>query len=341
MKKKGVILLIVFVLAIIGIGVFSQWKNRIIWNDENAIGNTSGNLLNGGLFCETDDKIYFSNPNDDGALYSMDLNLENFKKENDDKVASINATNNYIIYARRNHEKETVIGQFYVFNLVGLYRKNRNNNIIKPLYNKEIGVAALSGNYVYYQHYDKKKGLEFYQVKIDGNEEKRITEEPINPATIINNELYYTGVTSDGNIHVMDLATGISNVIYEGNAYSCIVSGDYIYFIDLEHNYGITRINLDGTNPVLLVKESCSFYNISNSGKYLYYQIDNQKNNRICRMNLETKKSKVLKKGDFSNIHVTSDYVFFQEFKTGTIYVLSSGDSTDIHVFEPSTSKEK
>ena len=33
-------------------------------------GSTAGNLYNGGLFCEYDGTVYFSNPSDGGKLYS-------------------------------------------------------------------------------------------------------------------------------------------------------------------------------------------------------------------------------------------------------------------------------
>ena len=46
-------------------------KNQTVHNNDNAIGNTAGNLINGGLFCEYNDKIYFANPDDYNKLYVM------------------------------------------------------------------------------------------------------------------------------------------------------------------------------------------------------------------------------------------------------------------------------
>ncbi len=48
-------------------------------NNDNAVGNTSGNLLNGGLFCEYDGKIYFANPNDYNRLYVMNSDCTDIK----------------------------------------------------------------------------------------------------------------------------------------------------------------------------------------------------------------------------------------------------------------------
>ena len=52
---KKVITIIVLVLVIAGAITLSVLSKRVKWNDENAPGNTSGNLLNGGEFCEYDD----------------------------------------------------------------------------------------------------------------------------------------------------------------------------------------------------------------------------------------------------------------------------------------------
>ena len=48
-----VICIFLFILAI-----FSDY---IPMNPEGTVGNTAGNLNNGGLFCEYDGKVYFSN----------------------------------------------------------------------------------------------------------------------------------------------------------------------------------------------------------------------------------------------------------------------------------------
>ena len=73
MKKRNKNIMIFIVLLIIGIVIYFQIKSRIQYNDENIAGNTSGNLNNGGTFCEDNGILYFSNPYDGNKLYSMNL----------------------------------------------------------------------------------------------------------------------------------------------------------------------------------------------------------------------------------------------------------------------------
>lgn len=333
MKKIIVSTLICGIL--IGIFCLPYLANRTIRNKEDAIGNSAGNLLNGGLFCENDGLIYFSNKEDNGNLYVMNSDMTNVKKLYDDTCSYINTTNRYIIYVRDNHKRDNAPGQFFNFNTVGIYRLDKKNEKnIKQLYSKPAGITSLKGNTVYYQHYDTKENLQFYQVDIDGSNEEKIMDEPISPASILGNSLYYNGVDNDHSIHSMNLDTTAASLVYSGNCYHVIATNDSLYFLSLSNNYAIARTTLDGENPELLENERCSFFNLSKDETYLYYQIDGGDKNRLCQMNLSTLESKTLKEGNFNSIHTTKNYVFFQEFETNQMYYLTI-KTGEIKRFQP------
>ena len=86
-KKVIISLSIITVIALAGIYIYSSGRTYL--NADDLIGNTAGNIYNGGLFCERDGKIYFSNDNDDGSLYVMNANadLTSVKKLHYDKAA--------------------------------------------------------------------------------------------------------------------------------------------------------------------------------------------------------------------------------------------------------------
>ncbi len=97
--KKTIIFIFVLALIIGGFTALSHYSNKVYYNEEDVTGNLAGNLYNGGLYCEVDGTIYFSNPADDGALYSMAPDCTDVKKLSTDKVASINADEHYIYYS--------------------------------------------------------------------------------------------------------------------------------------------------------------------------------------------------------------------------------------------------
>ncbi|MBH1939794.1 DUF5050 domain-containing protein [Mobilitalea sibirica] len=332
-KKVLSFLVIITILAIVGI--FFYTHNRTFYNDEELIGNTSGNIYNGGLFAEINGKIYFSNDNDDGSLYSMNSDCSSVKKVHDDKAAYINVDDNYIYYVRANNTRENNPGHIFTFNNTGVYRINQNGKNIKVISNNPGSYLTLNGNYVYYQNYDVENGLFLYRSKIDGEMKRLLLEEAVVPAGVMNNKLYYTGFTKDHNINTLDLSSFTENTYVSGNFAFPIFQGQYIYYMDLSNNYTINRMNLDGSNPTVLVQERCSTYNITNTGKYLYYQIDEMENSKICRLNLQTMETEVLLEGYYKQIHVTENYVFFKEFENTRTFVLSADGSSKLGTFDP------
>lgn len=331
MKKVLPFILIIFILT--GVGIAFYLNNKVVYNQDNTSGNTPGNLLNGGLFCEDGDKIYFSNQNDYGSLYVMDKDLSNIKKIYDDKSAYINAAGKYIYYTRQNNLKD---GKTHVFVMdkTGVYRLNKDGRDITQLSKEITEIAGLSGNYVYYQFYAD-GGFKLNKVKIDKKEEALLSSDPVPPIAIKDNVLYYSGTERDHFIHAMDLSNGSDRTILEGNYGFCTVFDNYLYFLDLENNYALTRCGLDGSNPVTMVENRISTYNISLSGKYIYYQVDDGESNGLYRLNTESHETHLIQSGNFHSIHVSSDWVFFLEFGSNLCYVLSSGESSNVTAFQP------
>ena len=103
-SKKPVIGIFVVVLIIALFLLFKQMGNKVTLSAEGLIGNTAGNLYNGGLFCEYEGRIYFSNPDDDYALYSMKTDLSDLKKLYNDYARYINVDENYVYYTRMNNK---------------------------------------------------------------------------------------------------------------------------------------------------------------------------------------------------------------------------------------------
>ena len=85
MKKSIKIILAVFVVLAVVISIAgTKYLNRTQYNDSYVNGNTTGNLYNDGLFCESNGTVFFANPDDNNYLYSMDLSGGNLKKLSED-----------------------------------------------------------------------------------------------------------------------------------------------------------------------------------------------------------------------------------------------------------------
>lgn len=339
MKKR--ILLALMTLGIVGLIVYANVTSRIVYNNEFVMGNTPGNIMNNGYFCEKDGIIYFANPNDYDRLYSMNRDCKDFKRITKTSVSDINCAGRYLYYAGRSNKfkdskkKFGGAGNALSTGGIGLYRTDLKGNHAFTLYDNAIGNAILSGNYLYYQHYDKANGLSLYKTKIDEREGILLFSSKVNPAGIDNGNMYFSNTADNHNIYKMSLVDISYDTFCEGNTSNTLVFQNKVYFLDLDNNYALTRIDLDGKNPEVIVNDRVITYNFSVDGDFLYYQIDNQNESRICQMELATGNETIIMKGTFNDINVTSNYVFFKEFDTNTVYVIADEVNPKLNRFDP------
>lgn len=335
-KISYIILSVVFISLFAFLIVLSTLNQMTRQNDGTVLGNTAGNLYNGGLFCEYDGYIYFANHKDDNSLYRMNAaNCSGIEKLHHDRVCYINADENYLYYSRMNHMREEGSASIFTLFNTGLYRVNRKNaKNMHSILTKPLGLTLLYGNELFYQHYEEGEGLSLHRVGTDGKNNIELSTEALLPACVVDGVFYYSGVNNDHDLHTLNPATGETSTILERSTYFPIVHEEGIYFMTLG-DYAIHRYHpADGTT-MKLVSEPCATYNISNDGRYLYYQVDRTDNNRICVLDLETMTSTTILEGDYSQIHVTSNYVFFTDFKEKNVYAYATDNSGSLSIFNP------
>ncbi len=345
MKKKkqshpvrNVLATTAVILLIVGGLFLLRWMNGVHrYSDSSTTGNTSTNLLNGGLFAKSGKKIYFANPYDQHSLYSMDLDLTHCKKVYDDYVSHINAAGDYIFYTKRNDKKNKTKDALFAFNTTGLYRIRTNGHNLKQLYRYPTQTVNLLGNHLYYQHYDLEKGLQLFRVDIDGKKDTMLLDEGASPTAIADGIIYYTGMDSDHNIHSLSTnGGGLNNVICDGNFTGLSYADGYLYCMDMNSDYALCRLNLDGSDLRYLTQDRIATYNISNDGSTVYYQIDNGEDNGLYSLDIETGTQSLLLSGNFNYLHVIDDLLFFENYDGNSAYVMDMSTER-IDTFQPET----
>lgn len=329
------IVIIILLLFTIGGIAYLSLKDQTKWNTDHVNGNTAGNLYNSGLFCEYNNQIYFSNPKDNGTLYSMDPTLSNYKKLSNDKVTYINASGNYLYYSRVNYQKDSSADNVLQFHTVGIYRTDLDGSNITTLTDQVAGMVHQYGNYLYFQSYQNGNGYSLERIKIDGSDRQKISSNPFSPGLIELGALYYSNLTDNHNIMKLDLLSQESTVVYEGNTSTILSDDEYYYYLSLKDNYQIMRLKKNEPSPTTIVPKRCCTFNVSSDGSYLYYQVDDGENNGLHRLNLDTMEDTELSKGNYCNINLTSDYVFYQKFGTNEFFVSDLGDDREVFSFQP------
>ncbi len=334
-KKKGVFIVIGIALVIIVFCIIYYFSEKTYYNDENVDGSTPGNIYNNGLFCQLDDTIYFSNLEDDGALYSMDTKMTTYSKLCTDKVNFINACGKYIVYNRINNKKEHSSGSALVFINVGVYRVHLNGKRMIRLDKSPSTSVHQYGNDIYYHCYDSDDAYSLYSVGLDGENRKQVLKEPVSNAMITNQYIYYTGVSQDHDIYRLSKTSNQKELVKEGNYSQVILKDSTMYCINNDDNYSIVRMNPDGTSESTLVNDRVSTYNITADGNYLFYQADGGDHNGVYVVNLLNGETNLVEAGDYQNLCLTEDYLFFNKFNADSMYYVSLSNPTVARSFKP------
>ena len=331
MKKKSVIIILSILIVVIGLTILQYVSNLTHYNDTPVNGNIAGNLYNGGLFCEANGNLYFANPNDDFCLYVMPLVGGEAKKLCDDTVTFINADEHYVYYARNNRDNNTDFS-FLNWSNNGLCRLDLKTNKVKILDTDPSMYVALSGNYLYYLHYDTDNATTMYRIKIDGTGKEMVENEPFYTCNMVGNKLYYNGLSRNGNIYSMNTETTSTALVYEGSCWMPIVVNGIAYYLDVSNNYCLTRTDLTTKETRPLTDERVDCFNIN--GEYIYYARNEEP--ALCRMRIDGSSQEVVKEGIYTDIQMTTQYVYFRDFnQESLIYYTPTSGAVNINAFSP------
>lgn len=332
-KQKTIIFIIVTVIAIVLIAVLAFLGNRIAPVPEGTIGNTGGNLNNRGLFCEYDGKIYFSNAYDDGALYCMNPDETDIKKLNSSKAEYINAGGNYLVYYQKGSSSSGTGSLKFVGSMNGVYRSKLNGKNTVCLDDDASGTILLVDNNVYYAHYDTDTALSLRKIRLDKKKAEILTDHWINPASFQDGLIYYNGTDDDHYLYTWDTATDTSSTVWQGNIWNPVISGDYVYYMDVADNYKLCRYSLTDGSTSLLTEDRVDTFNVY--GDIIYYQANSSSEPALKRMYSDGSGLTIVAEGNYTNINITSEYVYFTGFNSDVpVYQTSTFGSVNVETFD-------
>lgn len=314
MKKKVIITICICFLVLIcaGVIILIHMGRKIPENPAGTIGNTSGNLYNGGLFCESDGYVYFSNPYDANALYCMRPDESEMKKLVTTQVASINADGKFLYYYQGGSGGNAGLG--FLISTTGVYRTQKDNVKNVACLDRVLGkYVILADNTVYYTCADDEVSLK--SIGIDGTNKETLLQLDILPVSVQDSTFYY--INNEENLHLMayDLRTKSSRQVLLDDIYMPIIEGNTVYGIDIHDNYALVRLNISTGEKTLLDSDRTDLINVTSG--YIYYQTSG-KTPQLKRIRRDGSDMAVVADGAHTNINATSAYVYFTKFGSPT-----------------------
>ncbi len=319
MNQKTKTIIITTIIAIIVIAAFtlSILSQRVILNEGNVTGNTAGNLNNGGLFCEKNGTIYFSNLYDNGCLYSMNADGTDLKKLTASGVSSINADDHYLYYYMDSSKAGTGLG--YMQRTYGIYRSRLDGSDSECLKRGNAITLQLCGNYLYYQNFDNdnKNGTELFKIKIDKKEDLRIADYNINPACCLEGNIYFNGMEEDHYLYALNTVNDTISLVWNGgNVWNPVYENGYFYFMDVDNHYRLCRYSPSANVVEILTHDRIDFYNVY--GDMIYYQKSSESEPALMRMHTDGSSVETVANGVYKNINITAHYTYFVPYDADT-----------------------
>ena len=316
MKKNTNLKVIIFIIALLlvlgVVSVLNILGKRVKFNDDAAIGNTAGNINNGGLFAEDDGRVYFSNPYDRGYLYSMNPDETDVKKIANSHVQNILAHGDYVYYYLDTADGGTGLG--YVVRTFGLYRSNKDGKNAVCLDRTACTAMQLVGNYIYYQRYNNKEFTKTYKIKIDKTENELVSDVIINPAAADYGRIYFNGTEKDHYLYALDTRQDVIYTVYQGNLWYPQYQNGYIYYMDVANDYRICRYSLSDNSVEVLTNDRADMFNVSDN--YIYYTKSDPSDPCLKRMRIDGQDNETVAPGIFCDINLTSQYAYFRAYGT-------------------------
>lgn len=331
-NKKNIIIITISIIIIAALFTIAILTGRISMNEETAVGNTAGNLNNGGLFCESEDKVFFANAYDNNALYCMNPDETELKKLNSNSVASINAAGKYIYYYMESGSGKNGSGLGFMSRTAGIYRSNRNGKHTVCLDRTFAVMMQLCGNYLYYQDYNNKSGTKLTKIKIDKTDKTTVADYVINPASYVNGRIYFNGTQDDHALYALNTGNDSINVIWQGNIWNPVYQDGYIYYMDVANDYRLCRYSLSDDVVEVLTNDRIDYFNVYDY--YIYYQKSSKTDPALKRMYIDGSNAETVAEGVYENINITSQYVYFNLFNESVpVYKTSTFGGINVTTF--------
>ncbi len=308
--------MIIAILAVVAaVVIFSNRSEKVAPNPAGTVGNSAGNLNNGGLFAESEGKVYFANAFDNDTLYCMNSDETDVHKISSAVVSNLLVGGNYLYYFQRGESGETGLGGIrapHAFN-----RCHTDGSKATSLIREVITSGQLVDNTLYLLGAGD-EGPYFFKIGTDGENYEKLADFIIKPASADAGYIYYNSTVGNHYLNRLDTSSGYSTVLLEENVWEPAYYNGYVYYMDPANDYQLRRYNLyDGTIEIL-TKDKVEFFNVGDG--FIYYQRMGT-NAGLCCMNLDGSGAFLLSGGEYKDINITSRYVYFRDyFEEGTIY---------------------
>lgn len=282
------------------------------------LGNSNGNISNGGMSVRSSNWIYFMNYGDNNALYR--LNTDDFTEEkiSEDQGFYLNIFGNELIYCNASENNH-------------LYRMNLESLKAEPVIEDMSANVLVSDDWIYYisrnESENEAKYSRIFRIRSDGSNREQLSEEPAAAFNISGNIIFYLNLNDQSLAMIRTDGTGQSKISDIPMNYITVYE-DELYYIDGENT--LWKMNHDGTKNIQLSEDKTAAFNISDGWIYYATSINDSPELEIRRMDLDGKDRITFNDDNAVSINIHEDWLVylgldFTSFQFTQTFVKSDG----------------
>lgn len=260
----------------------------------NIIGNTAGNIHNGGYAVVKDDWLYYTNHNDNDHLYKKRIDgSQNTQLVNGHYSYQINVVGNWIYY----------IGGSPGY----IYRMTTDGKNHEKIENQRCDNLIATDQFVFYKSADEKSS-DLYYIELATMKKTKLKENIVEFAVDKEN-IYYTDGENECSLFKIDFQKKEELKLCDDYAFNIDIDEKYIYYANYDDGDKLYRIKKDGTEKQIICQEAC--WNINVCGDYIYYRNQTEQGN-IYRIRKNGDENTLIAKGNCVSINIADNLLFYR-----------------------------
>ncbi len=322
-RKSSPVGLIIGLAAVvlIGIGGIALWLGGVFDDDDatvddpavvddpaddvvNVIGNSGGNIANGGLAAVQGNHVYFRS-NEGSSLFRGNFVTGESRIISADAAWFINVSGDWIYFSNSDDRNRaykiktdgsertaltdspawylTLVDQqlYYVNGNDGyrIYRINTDGSGNTALNEDESWAINVADGWIYYVN--RSEDDQIYRLRTDGGGRMQVTDHAACCVNVTNGWLYYVHEEDGSKLYRSRADGSEQNALTEYPVWFVNVAEDWIYFVHEEDNFSLHKIKPDGTGRTMLTRESSRYVNVA--GDWVFH-VDQAREDTIYRV---------------------------------------------------------
>lgn len=271
-------------------------KSQSIINDMDDVirsGNTSGNILNGGLACIQGEWTFLSCPNLRYKMYKISRDEKQITKLNSDESWFINVVGNWIYYSNSDDGES-------------IYRMSIDGSEKEKITSDSCWYLNVFDDWIYYS--SETDDYKLYKIRTDGSERTKLNDDKSINISLYESSIYYSNNSDGGKMYRINIdGREKTKISYDKVSCYCL-SDNWIYFCNKSDGMKLYKMDILGTKTEKLSNDVLSNINVYNGWIYYCNKSDMSKLYRIREDGSERTKLN----DDYSDyISIIGDWIFY------------------------------